>query len=63
MEWEANWIRINLARYDSPMHAEAVIRNIEKRYLINSLQKKINKLEEELESEEEIYNLSKRCKI
>ena len=49
LEWEANWIRENLNKYDSPMHAEAVIKNIEKRYLINCLQKNINKLEEKLE--------------
>ena len=48
--WEADWIRKNINRYDSQMHAEAVIKNIEKRYLINFLEKKLKKLEEELES-------------
>lgn len=45
LAWELDWIDKNITRYDSPMHALAVKRNIEKRYLINELNNKILKLE------------------
>lgn len=34
---ELDWIDANIEKYDSPMHAEAVKRNIEKRYVIADL--------------------------
>jgi len=39
MQWELDWIDRNVHRYDSPMHAEAVKRNIEKRYYILELER------------------------
>ncbi len=33
--WEINWIKRNQKRYDSPLHATAVIGNIKKRYWID----------------------------
>ena len=41
--WEAEWIVANQDKYDSPMHAAAVIGNIEKRYWIDEA-KRIAKL-------------------
>lgn len=49
MNWEFEWIDNNIHRYTSKEHAEAVKRNIEKRYLINQLQNKIKDLEKELD--------------
>ncbi|WP_415906844.1 hypothetical protein ACMXYX_17955 (plasmid) [Neptuniibacter sp. QD72_48] len=45
LEWEIQWIRENVDRYDSPLHAEAVIKNIEKRYLLAEKDKYIAELE------------------
>lgn len=48
MKWELEWIDDNLHLYTSPGHAEAVKRNIEKRYKILSLEARIKELEKEL---------------
>lgn len=56
MQWELEWISTHLHLYTSPEHAEAVKRNIEKRYLILCLQARIKELdngqEEERQKEE-----------
>lgn len=44
LEWELAWIDANRSRYDSPMHAEAVKRNIEKRYEIARLSRENSEL-------------------
>lgn len=49
MQWELEWISANVHRYTSPEHAEAVKRNIEKRYQILDLQRRVKSLEAELE--------------
>ncbi len=49
LQSELDWITKNVALYDSPMHAEAVKRNIEKRYQIAELQAKVKQLEEQLD--------------
>lgn len=46
MEWELAWIDANRHLYDSPLHAEAVKRNIEKRYRILELEKKLKGLDD-----------------
>jgi hypothetical protein len=48
MKWELEWIDDNIHLYTSPEHAEAVKRNIEKRYKILSLEARIKELEKEL---------------
>jgi hypothetical protein len=45
MQWELEWISTHLHLYTSPEHAEAVKRNIEKRYLILCLQARIKELD------------------
>ena len=45
MHWELEWISTHLHLYSSPGHAEAVKRNIEKRYLILDLQRRIKELD------------------
>lgn len=45
MKWELEWVDKNIHLYDSPLHAEAVKRNIEKRYAILALQARIKELE------------------
>lgn len=50
MQWELEWVALNLHRYTSPEHAEAVKRNIEKRYKILTLEAHIKELEKQLES-------------
>lgn len=45
LNWELRWIDDNVHMYDSPMHAEAVKRNIEKRYMVNELISKLNKMQ------------------
>ena len=47
--WEACWIRDNLNRYESKGHAEAVILNIQKRLVIDSLVKENNELRKQLQ--------------
>lgn len=37
LQWELDWIDKHLHLYEGPLHAEAVKRNIEKRYKINEL--------------------------
>jgi hypothetical protein len=49
MAWELAWVDDNPQFYDSPKHAEAVKRNIEKRYKILELEARIKELEKELE--------------
>lgn len=44
MEWELAWIDAHLHLYDSPLHAEAVKRNIEKRYRILELEQQLKDL-------------------
>lgn len=46
MDWELSWVSENAHRYTSPEHAEAVKRNIEKRYRIRALQARIKELED-----------------
>lgn len=41
LEAELWWIDQNLKRYDSPLHAESVKRNIEKRYRILELEREL----------------------
>lgn len=41
LAWELEWIDQHAHQYDSPMHAEAVKRNIEKRYQLASIEKRI----------------------
>jgi hypothetical protein len=48
LSWEACWIRDNLNRYESKGHAEAVILNIQKRLVIDSLVKENNELRKQL---------------
>lgn len=48
MNWELQWIDDHIDRYTSPEHAEAVKRNIEKRYKILALEAHIKNLEKEL---------------
>lgn len=43
-EWELRWIDTNRHLYDSYGHAEAVKRNIEKRYLIRALSEQVEDL-------------------
>lgn len=45
MNWELAWIDDHLQLYESPMHAEAVKKNIEKRYKIRELEARIKQLE------------------
>ena len=49
LEWELAWIDQNVDRYDSPLHAESVKRNIEKRYQINELERKLKLHERKLD--------------
>jgi len=51
MQWELDWVSSNVHRYTSFEHAEAVKRNIEKRYKILSLELTIKRLEEQVENE------------
>jgi len=46
LQWELDWIDNNVHRYDSPLHAESVKRNIEKRYHIKDLQQEIRVLKD-----------------
>ena len=46
MEWEINWLRANAHMYEGPMHVQAVIQNIIKRYEIRALTAKLKELEE-----------------
>lgn len=48
MNWELQWIDDNVHLYTSSEHAEAVKRNIEKRYKILALEAHIKDLEKEL---------------
>ena len=32
LQWELNWIKANVDKYDSPLHAASVMGNISKRY-------------------------------
>ena len=48
MEWEAQWIRDNLHRYESRGHAEAVILNIQKRKKIVELEQEVKQYKKEL---------------
>jgi len=50
LQAEINWINNNLDRYDCHMHAQAVIGNITKRYHITELNKRIQLLNEYIES-------------
>ena len=43
-EWELRWIDTNKHLYSSDLHAEAVKRNIEKRYLIRALEEQVQDL-------------------
>lgn len=45
MQWELDWITAHVHLYTSTEHAEAVKRNIEKRYMILELQRRIDALE------------------
>lgn len=45
MHWELEWIGTHVHLYSSPLHAEAVKRNIEKRYRILDLQRRIKELD------------------
>lgn len=47
MQWELEWVSANVHRYTSPEHAVAVQRNIQKRYQILALQRRIEALERE----------------
>lgn len=49
MQWELEWISAHVHLYTSLEHAEAVKRNIEKRYQILDLKRHIKALEHELE--------------
>jgi len=50
LQAEINWVNNNLDRYDCYMHAQAVIGNITKRYQITELNKRIQLLNEYIES-------------
>lgn len=52
MKWELVWIDEHLHLYDSPMHAAAVKKNIEKRYKILELEAQVKQLEAKLEGKE-----------
>lgn len=54
MKWELAWVDDHQHFYDSPMHAEAVKKNIEKRYKILELEARIKQLERVIDS-------TKRC--
>ncbi len=41
LQAEINWVNANINRYDSPMHAKAVIGNITKRYALTEVKKLI----------------------
>ena len=41
LQAEINWINVNTDRYDSPLHAKAVIGNITKRYAMDKIKKLI----------------------
>ena len=53
ISWEACWIRDNLHLYESKGHAGAVILNIQKRLVINSLVKENNELKKLLQGSDE----------
>lgn len=50
MKWELDWIDAHSHLYDSPMHAAAVKKNIEKRYKILELEAHIKQLEKSIDS-------------
>lgn len=41
LQWELDWVGNHVHLYEGPAHAEAVKRNIEKRYEINRLNRQI----------------------
>jgi len=41
LEWELAWVKANVRRYDSSMHAAAVAGNITKRYKIKELKEEL----------------------
>lgn len=45
MHWELDWINTHVHLYSSPLHADAVKRNIEKRYYILDLQRRLKELD------------------
>lgn len=45
MEWELEWILGNLDQYQSHEHANAVIQNIKKRYIIQEMRSLIDEYE------------------
>lgn len=45
VQWELDWIGQNVQAYDSPMHAEAVKGNIQKRAIIKDLEERVKVLE------------------
>lgn len=43
LQWEINWVLSNQHLYEGPMHAQAVVGNIQKRYQLAHQQKVVTK--------------------